>query len=114
LVASSLVATLAQRLVRVLCDACKNVHEDGTASPFGCELCRRSGFRGRVGLFELLVMNDPIRALVQSRENASVIRQSAIEMGLTLLAEDGRTKIRQGRTTLDEVLRVTSMQTVVG
>jgi general secretion pathway protein E len=112
LVASSLVATLAQRLVRLLCETCKSVHADGTASPVGCDQCRKSGFRGRVGLFELLVMNDRIRALVQSRENATVIRQIAMESGLVLLAQDGQRKIKQGRTTIDEVLRVTSIAQV--
>jgi len=114
LVASSLVASLAQRLVRQLCGACKIVSMDGTAAPVGCDKCRQSGFRGRIGLFELLVMNDRIRTLVQSRENATVIRQAAMESGLVLLADDGQNKIKQGRTTLEEVLRVTSMQSVVG
>jgi general secretion pathway protein E len=113
LVASSLVATLAQRLVRMLCSACKQIQPDGTALPRGCERCRFSGFRGRVGLFELLIMNDRIRELVQSRANASIIRQAAIESGLILLAQDGSDKVRAGRTTLEEVLRVTSMPTVV-
>jgi general secretion pathway protein E len=114
LVASSLVASLAQRLVRQLCPFCKVINEDGSASPKGCDRCRQSGFKGRIGLFELLVTNDRIRTLIQSRENATTIRQSAIEMGMTLLFEDGQNKIKQGRTTLDEVLRVTSLQSVVG
>jgi general secretion pathway protein E len=114
LVASSLVASLAQRLVRQLCPNCKVIHDDGSASPKGCDRCRQSGFKGRIGLFELLVTNDRIRTLIQSRENATTIRQSAIETGMTLLFEDGQNKIKQGRTTLDEVLRVTSLQSVVG
>jgi len=114
LIASSLVASLAQRLVRQLCPSCKMVLPDGTAKPVGCDKCRRSGFRGRIGLFELLVTNDQIRTLMQSRENATVIRQAAVELGMTLLADDGQTKIKQGRTTLEEVLRVTSLQAVVG
>ena len=114
LVSSSLIASLAQRLVRSLCLNCKVLVADGTASPQGCERCRNSGFRGRIGLFELLVTNDRIRTMVQSRENATSIRQAAIESGMTLLFEDGQTKIKQGRTTLEEVLRVTSLQSVVG
>jgi general secretion pathway protein E len=114
LVASSLVASLAQRLVRQLCSVCKQIAEDGTASPVGCDHCRHSGFRGRIGLFELLVTNDRIRERIQSRENATQIRQCAVESGMTLLAQDGQDKIKQGRTTLDEVLRVTSLQAVVG
>ena len=114
LVSSSLVASLAQRLVRQLCLSCKIIAVDGTASPKGCDRCRGSGFRGRIGLFELLVTNDRIRTLIQSRENATTIRQAALESDMTLLFEDGKNKIQQGRTTLEEVLRVTSLQSVVG
>jgi len=114
LVASSLVASLAQRLVRQLCKSCKIVNEDGTANPVGCDKCRHSGFRGRIGLFELLVTNDKLRELIQSRENATQIRQCAVESGMTLLSQDGNDKVKQGRTTIEEVLRVTSLQAVVG
>ena len=114
LVSSSLVASLAQRLVRQLCSSCKMVAANGTAMPSVCERCRQSGFRGRIGLFELLVTNDRIRTLIQSRENATTIRQAAQESGMTLLFDDGQAKIQQGRTTLEEVLRVTSLQSVVG
>jgi len=114
LLASSLVASLAQRLVRTLCSSCKMIAPDGTASPKGCDKCRYSGFRGRIGLFELLVTNDHLRSQIQSRENATTIRQTAVDSGMTLLVEDGQNKIMQGRTTLDEVLRVTSLQTVIG
>ncbi len=112
LVASSLVASLAQRLVRQLCSVCKAVNADGETTPVGCSACRQSGFRGRIGLFELLVIDDAIRAHVQARDNATEIRQTATKQGMTLLGEDGRNKIRQGRTTLEEVLRVTSLQAV--
>ena len=114
LVASSLVASLAQRLVRQLCANCKSIDDDGLAIPVGCERCRQSGFRGRIGLFELLVTNDRLRTMIQARENATTIRQAAVEMGMTLLSDDGQSKIRQKRTTLAEVLRVTSLQSVVG
>ena len=113
-VSSSLVASLAQRLVRQLCTYCKVISADGTASPKKCDRCRQSGFRGRIGLFELLVTNDRIRSLIQSRENATTIRQAALESDMTLLFVDGQSKIQQGRTTLEEVLRVTSLQTVIG
>ena len=113
LVASSLIATLAQRLVRQLCPHCKRREADGTCSAVGCAACRHTGFRGRIGLFELLVINDRIRELIQSLENAANIRHAAIEFGMTLLIDDGQSKIQLGRTTLEEVLRVTSMQTVV-
>ncbi len=114
LVASSIVASLAQRLVRQLCVVCKSTHADGTASPVGCSACRGAGYKGRIGLFELLVFNDRLRELIQSRANATTIRQAAVELGMTLLAEDGQNKVRQGRTTLEEVLRVTSVGAVVG
>jgi general secretion pathway protein E len=110
LVASSLIATLAQRLVRQLCAECKIESADGTFVPKGCNRCRHLGFRGRIGLFELLVTNDRIRELIQSRQNATTIRHSAVESGMTLLFEDGQNKVRLGRTTLEEVLRVTSLQ----
>ena len=133
LVSSSLVASLAQRLVRRLCTTCKKPDSMGTASlaappssllqeqgivladlpgafiPVGCELCRGTGFRGRVGLFELLVMNDNCRELVQSRGNASQIREAGMQAGMHLLATDGLLKVHQGVTTLDEVMRVTTL-----
>ena len=133
LVSSSLVASLAQRLVRRLCDQCKQPHAQCEASlppalqalladqgidasrlagvhrPIGCAACRQTGFRGRIGLFELLVMDDTSRDLVQSRGNASQIRDAALRQGMHLLATDGLLKIHQGVTTLDEVLRVTSV-----
>ena len=133
LVSSSLVASLAQRLVRKLCDHCKEPDANrstrlpppppsllddqgitmsdlgGVYRPVGCEHCRGTGFRGRVGLFELLVMDDACRDLVQNRGNASQIREAAMSAGMHLLATDGLLKIHQGVTTLDEVLRVTSL-----
>ena len=133
LVSSSLVASLAQRLVRRLCTACKQPDRASTASlaappsallkeqgivltelpgafaPVGCELCRGTGFRGRVGLFELLVMDDNCRELVQSRGNASQIREAGMQAGMHLLATDGLLKVHQGVTTLDEVMRVTTL-----
>ncbi|MEM6363397.1 MAG: ATPase, T2SS/T4P/T4SS family, partial [Planctomycetota bacterium] len=106
LVASTLVASLAQRLVRTLCDDCKTIHDDGTASPVGCATCRGGGFRGRRGLFELLVVDETIRQHVQARDGASQIRQSAVAAGMMLLASDGERKIQSGVTTRDEVARV--------
>ncbi len=133
LVSSSLVASLAQRLVRRLCEDCKQpdtAHSHdlpvlppslmseqglrladlcGVYKPSGCQSCRGTGFRGRVGLFELLVINDACRELVQSRGNASQIRQAGLAAGMHLLATDGLLKVHQGITTLDEVLRVTTL-----
>ena len=109
LVASSLVASLAQRLVRQLCVDCKAVDDEGFYQPVGCEQCRDTGYRGRLGLFELLVVDDRCRELVQSHGNAADIRQSAIDVGMKLLANDGLNKVKQGMTTQAEVLRVTSL-----
>ncbi|NNE00378.1 MAG: Flp pilus assembly complex ATPase component TadA [Pirellulaceae bacterium] len=111
LVASSLVSALAQRLVRQLCDDCKRPSKThpGEFEPVGCHRCRETGFRGRLGLFELLVVDDRCRSLVQSHGNAAEIRQAAMEAGMDLLASDGLNKVQRGQTTQAEVLRVTSL-----
>ncbi len=116
LVASSLVASLAQRLVRRLCVDCKRAAERASPEeglllfePQGCERCRQTGFRGRVGLFELLVMDNRSRDLVQQRANAAEIRAASLESGMSLLAADGLAKVEQGQTTMSEVWRVTSV-----
>ncbi|MEM8912348.1 MAG: ATPase, T2SS/T4P/T4SS family [Planctomycetota bacterium] len=108
LVASTLVASLAQRLVRTLCADCKELQPDGAAMPVGCEACRGSGFRGRKGLFELLIVDDAIRSHIQQRAGATEIRRTAMAAGMTLLADDGDRKIREGVTIRDEVMRVTN------
>ncbi|TWT82579.1 Type II secretion system protein E [Planctomycetes bacterium CA13] len=119
LVASSLVASLAQRLVRTLCTKCRvrkpNAQTDepngqtNEAIPVGCPACRQTGYSGRVGLFELLVVDEACRQHIQNRSGATQIRDAAIASGMTLLASDGRDKIRQGFTTLEEVVRVTQL-----
>lgn len=133
LVSSSLVASLAQRLVRRLCEKCKQPETKrssdlprppeslladqgiswtdlaGIYRPVGCDACRDTGYRGRIGLFELLIVDDKCRSLVQTRGNASQIREASLEAGMHLLATDGLLKIHQGLTTLDEVMRVTTL-----
>ncbi len=115
LVASSLVASLAQRLIRRLCPECKlpNPSPGGLATqPYvaqGCHACRHTGFRGRIGLFELLVVDDACREQIQSRANASTIREVAIGAGTELLSQDGLSKVQRGQTTLAEVLRASSL-----
>ena len=118
LVSSSLIAVLAQRLVRRLCDRCKQPAPDneavdglggvGGARPAGCEHCRGTGYRGRIGLFELLVVDETIRSLATRRAPAAEIRSAAVAAGLKLLANDGRDKVAGGLTTPEEVARVTS------
>lgn len=72
----------------------------------GCPNCRETGYRG-VGVFELLMVDDPVRAKIQDRSNASEIRDVALTRGMQLLRDDGVAKIQQGLTTVEEVSRVT-------
>ncbi len=116
LMTSSLVAVLAQRLVRVICSDCKAL--DGTATTpegetipvyrgMGCERCFNTGFRGRVGIFELMELDEELRAIVMRNEDASKITACARRHGMRNLREDGWLKVRQGVTTAGEVTRVT-------
>jgi type II secretory ATPase GspE/PulE/Tfp pilus assembly ATPase PilB-like protein len=116
LITSSLVAVLAQRLVRVICDHCKSA--DGTRlAPDGetvncyrgrgCESCFGSGYTGRVGIFELMELNDEIRKLIMRNEDAVAITNAAGRNGMRNLREDGWLKVARGVTTADEVMRVT-------
>ncbi len=121
LVSSSVEGILAQRLVRTICKYCKEPYEpDRAALPpdfelapgaplyrgRGCRECRNIGFKGRLGIYELLLMNDDIRELVVQRASAGRIQQASLKHGLVLLREDGWDKVRQGITTCEEVLRV--------
>jgi general secretion pathway protein E len=123
LLSSTVRGILAQRLVRIICPACKEVDqsEDRTQDLLmlglpgdtilyrgrGCDRCTYTGFRGRMGIFELLPVNDDIRPLVLRRADANEIRSAARACGMRTLLEDGLTKITEGLTTLGEVLRVT-------
>ena len=116
LITSSVVAVLAQRLVRLICPHCKvsngkRLSPDGEmvdcSRGAGCESCFGSGYTGRVGIFELMELNDELRKLIMRNEDASVISNVARRHGMRNLREDGWAKIAQGLTTPDEVLRVT-------
>ncbi|MBN1269617.1 MAG: Flp pilus assembly complex ATPase component TadA, partial [Kiritimatiellae bacterium] len=125
LVASSTRAIMAQRLVRRICEKCKEEYQPTdaqlrllgpAAQQFaqaqlfrgrGCTDCMFSGFRGRVGIFEIFVVNDEVRHLIFERVSASELRTKARELGMRTLREDGLRKVVAGATTLDEVLRVT-------
>ncbi len=116
LITSSLVAVLAQRLVRVICARCKTfagraITPDGenieTFRGAGCDFCSGSGFQGRVGIFELMDLNDDIRKLIMSNADAADITLAARRNGMRNLREDGWLKVRDGITTSGEVMRVT-------
>lgn len=125
LVAASLEGVLAQRLLRTICKHCRTAYEPSEAilsqlgvSPHelgdksfytgrGCDECGQSGYRGRIGLFELLDISDPIRELITSRAPTVVIKQKAIELGMITLREDGLRNIYDGVTTIEEVLKYT-------
>jgi type II secretory ATPase GspE/PulE/Tfp pilus assembly ATPase PilB-like protein len=116
LLTSSLVSVLAQRLVRVICPKCKVPAErrmtpDGenvqTYRGAGCEACFGSGYAGRVGIFELMELNDELRQLIMANADASKLTQAARRNGMRSLREDGWLKVRQGITTADELMRVT-------
>ncbi len=116
LISSSLVAVLAQRLVRLICDKCKGpdgtrIAPDGETVPcfrgHGCENCFGSGYTGRVGIFELMELNDEIRKQIMRGDDALAITSVARRNGMRSLREDGWLKISHGLTTPDEVMRVT-------
>lgn len=106
LVASAVTAVLAQRLVRKLCMNCRVQGDDGLWQPVGCNQCEGSGYKGRLGIYELMVLNDAIRELVIENKDATVIAAAARKHGLITLTEDGQQKIQQGLTSEEEVKRV--------
>ena len=126
LVASSIVGLLSQRLVRTVCSRCaspfvpnkellsqlklniKPSDLQGAMKGVGCEQCGRTGYKGRAGIYELLRMDDDIRAAIVSRSSAAVIRQIAMSKGMRTLREDAVDKVKAGVTTLEEVMRVTT------
>ena len=128
LVASSVEAIMAQRLVRTICPHCKEEqkmqpdylrkigypeNEIDTAKFYrgvGCEECRQLGYQGRMGIYEILIVDEAVRPLVMSRAAASTIAHRAIENGMRTLRMDGWNKVRRGQTTIEEVLRVTQTE----
>ena len=116
LITSSVVAVLAQRLVRVICAECKA--PSGTAiSPAGetvqgykgtgCAACFGTGYLGRVGIFEMMPLNEEIRKLIILNSDASTLNDAALRAGMRTLREDGWDKIARGITSVEEVMRVT-------
>ncbi len=124
LVASSVMAVLAQRLVRVVCSKCKQPHMPGDASleaagitpemaagakfmkGKGCGHCSKSGYRGRIGIFELMLMTNKLRELSFTGAPTQEIRRLALSQGMTALYDDGIRKVLMGTTTIEEVFRV--------
>jgi type IV pilus assembly protein PilB len=125
LIASSLEGVLAQRLVRKICPACRtpyepseailrqiglSIHEIGDKNFYygtGCDQCNQTGYKGRKGIYELLDITEPIRDLITQRAPSVVIRQKAIELGMSTLRADGLRSIFEGETTIEEVLKYT-------
>ncbi len=110
LISSSVLAVLAQRLLRRVCEGCAVAGSPGDeprhAGP-GCATCRGTGYRGRTAIHELLVVDDPVRALAMARADAAAVRRHATAAGMTTLRDDGLGKARAGITTVAEVLRAT-------
>jgi len=125
LISSTLMGVLAQRLVRTICKKCHTAfeptekqlsllhlspHAIGDRSFFygrGCAACNDTGYKGRKGIFELLIVSEPIRALINERAPTAVVRQKAMELGMVSLREDGLRSIFDGATTIEEVVKYT-------
>lgn len=123
LVSTSLLGVMAQRLVRRICPHCKgevelSEHERQLIDPRsfgiaayrgrGCKACRMTGYKGRIGIFELVALDDEFRVLVNGRAPEVRMREKAAAAGFRSILEDGAEKVRQGLTTVEEVLRVTA------
>jgi type IV pilus assembly protein PilB len=125
LISSSLTSVLAQRLVRTICKNCRTTFEPTeeqlsllNLSPHdlgdkvfhygrGCSTCNDTGYKGRKGIFELLVVSEPVRSLINERAPTVVLRQKAVELGMVTLREDGLRGIFEGDTTIEEVVKYT-------
>jgi general secretion pathway protein E len=128
LLASSVRAIVGQRLVRILCEHCKQPHRitvadlaqdhryaalqfkagDTVHRPKGCDWCASTGFRGRLGVFEVIEVTPRLRSMIGPKTDASDLEQAARKEGMTTMTEDGLAKCRAGLTTIDEVFRVTA------
>ena len=129
LVASSIQAVLAQRLIRVLCPKCKqpdkepdkmwlklagisdaDMKDKTLYKPRGCDYCTGTGFRGRIGIFEMMVMNNELRSLAFDRAATNKVRKAAIASGMKSLLLDGKLKILGGITTAEEIVKVAQVE----
>ncbi len=125
LVTSSVIAIIAQRLVRVLCPKCKTAYipDDESLANLGiekrqldrhllyrkqgCASCMNTGYRGRTAIFEILILDDPIKSMVLKTSDSNQISDAAMKRGMTNLLADGARKVLEGTTTIEEVFRVT-------
>jgi general secretion pathway protein E len=125
LISSSVLAVAAQRLVRVLCDNCKKTYQPSTiylksigVSPehfnesqiykaVGCEKCITTGYKGRLGIFEIMVLNEHLKGLILETFDSNRIKNEAVKQKMITLRQDGLEKVFDGTTTMEEVLRVT-------
>ncbi|MFA5335073.1 MAG: ATPase, T2SS/T4P/T4SS family, partial [Candidatus Omnitrophota bacterium] len=127
LVSSTVQAVMAQRLVRKICQNCKEPYKPSFEELYvlgnkpgdpkaeemqlfkgkGCKMCNYTGYKGRIGIFELLVNNDEIREMIVKRLSSYEIRDAARRNGMKLLREDGLNKVKEGITTISEVIRIT-------
>ena len=127
LISSSVLAMMAQRLVRLICPNCREPftptaealselgltpadlaqHSGQFFHGRGCEACRHTGYRGRTAIYELLMLDDPVRDLIMQRANANMIKTTAVQRGMRTLLQNGARKVLEGRTTAEEILRVT-------
>ncbi len=127
LVASSVVAVLAQRLLRKICPDCRRPYRPSdeeltrlglpltTPRPTfyrgaGCAACSQTGYRGRTGIYELLLMDDDLRRLIGAKADSAAIKQAAIAKGMVPLKQEGAIKVAQGVTTTEEVMRITQQE----
>jgi type II secretory ATPase GspE/PulE/Tfp pilus assembly ATPase PilB-like protein len=122
LISAALIGVMAQRLVRTICPNCREPYEPtkGVMKKWGlegrkdvalyrgkgCDFCKGTGFRGRTGLYELMICDDEIREMILTNASQVVLRQKAREKGMKTLSDDGVVKALQGITTLEEVARV--------
>jgi type II secretory ATPase GspE/PulE/Tfp pilus assembly ATPase PilB-like protein len=136
LVASTVRVIIAQRLLRKICDGCKTSREftmDELLKHFskevvdkffpggqtvttyhgaGCKLCHNTGYKGRLGAFEVLEVSSEIRKLIASKSDAEVINNQAIKEGMRSMLDDAMIKVQKGQTTIEEVIRVTKTETI--
>ena len=107
LLSSSLLGVLAQRLVRKLCPVCRKQGDDGHWHPVGCAACSHTGYKGRTGVYELMVVNEQAQALIHNRGDEQALVAAARAAGLRSMREDGERLVRSGVTSPEEVVRVT-------